>query len=174
MISSTEKSDIASLESSILSRSHVKDLAQMLATNEVSRNLWHTLSIQNWQNVLNGWIQSPFDHCIVACNETGQAIGIVRIKQWRHKKRNHCGWIGPIAVNPGYWRMGVGSKLLNDSCTLCKKIGIIRVELSVQEDSTIIKRLAVKNQFTCESIQLKAINKTGGNILAMIVYVKFL
>lgn len=74
----------------------------------------------------------------------------------RHLYRNdHIGYLGSVAIYPGFAGKGLGYKMLQEIIELGKQIGLLRIELSTATSNEKAMRLYEKAGFRKEGILKK-------------------
>jgi RimJ/RimL family protein N-acetyltransferase len=153
-----------------LAPEHITTVAQILAHPSNTKNIWYTRSRENLVKILDSWRKDRSVYCLVATDDEKRPVGFARIQQWKHEKRNHTVWVGPLMVHPDHWRKGYGTALLTETIELCRKIKTSRIEISVPADADPMLRLVEKIGFKREGTQLQALKRNKGDYVDLVQY----
>ena len=150
----------SSIRIKCLQKEDALGVGQILSNIKVRDNIWHIKNVRHWLPIIDEWLSDKWSLCLVALDSKNKAIGIIRVKKWRHERRQHCAWIGPVAVCPGVWRQRVGMRLLETVAKICAESGVSRIEIAVPIDAKGMLELAHKAHFQIEGVQRRALRRS--------------
>lgn len=82
-------------------------------------------------------------------------VGWCDISPMKHEGFTHCGTLG-MGVRKDFRRLGIGTRLLEQTIGEAKKLGLERIELEVFASNTAAIRLYEKAGFLVEGVKKKA------------------
>ena len=86
-------------------------------------------------------------------------VGFFNIYRW-NPPRDHVGNIG-FGVHPDYWRMGIGTAMMEVGMNLAKKSGFVRLEADILMKNVGARKLAEQFGLKLEGIREKYTNMYG-------------
>jgi putative acetyltransferase len=144
--------DVSSLKVRALHPEDVDDLYHIWSNPKVGRSTMQLPSQEWWWSKERIDKRPPGYHRFVA-DLDGKAVGMSAISVSQNPRMGHTGNLGMI-VAPGYWGLGIGSRLMEAVLDLADNwLNLRRVELEVHTDNPAAVHLYEKYDFEIEGTE---------------------